>query len=557
MPILDFNDPNPAFGGGGGGGGGAEDIFELVMDTSMGSGMLTLDPAASYSVGDILIISSSDAPGGGFIFLEFGDNIDGEMMFPLGPSEVLTLRVADGTTFNVLGSSPSLSAVMFATGGDTVTLPSFAVWPQGTCYLVVFNWGSGVVTVEPNGGDSITGGNQTIDTLYQGMVFRRDSSAWEPYTQTAGLGGGGGTGHATHASTAVIGASAFAELVTFTNSGADPVLLGLSLSGADASGVRIYPGSAYSSDIGLAFAEATASINALLVPGSGSSTVWVARASGITTAITDCTIAVTQPDEDDTTIDVTGAALATLLEYATTAGFTTWWSFPSSGNLEDQIGTADLTGTGSRGAAEIRGAGGTWTPSGGGTRTGGESPGRDDDGCLLLIWEQTAVVAYPDGWAALGSAYDDPLQFCQVNAIGGSGAPDNDPGDAYDSYALRVQGPASGGWWVDTGGLVVPELSTLSTTPGYTRRVVALAVNFNHSTGCYSYLFGGDGRPLTSVTSATAVGTEASAPTAFALFTVYGGSLASAKYHAAGFIKGAKMTEAQFVRMLALANIPT
>ena len=372
-----------------------------------------------------------------------------------------------------------------------------------------------------------------------------------------GGGGGGAGGSATHPDTAEILAATFATEIEFTNDGAADVLVGLSLEGADAADVRLYPGDAYTSDLSLAFAEAVGSLNALLVPAGDTASIWIARAPGGVDAVADCTLSVAQPDGTTTEVEITAAALATLAEYAAAAGFTSWWSFPSSDSLHDQIGTADLTGTGTRGAAELRGAGGTWTPSGGGTRTGGESPGRDDDGCLLLVWEQTAVVAYPNGWAALGSAYDNPLQFCQINAIGGSGTPDNDPGDTYNSYALRVQGPGSGGGWIDTGGLVVPELSTLSTTPGYTRRVVALAVNFNHSTGCYSYLFGGDGRPLTSVTSATAVGTEASAPTKFALFTVYGGSLASAKYHAAGFIKGEQMTEAQFRRLLALANIDT
>lgn len=385
------------------------------------------------------------------------------------------------------------------------------------------------------------------------MTIGIGEGLWSP----TGGGGGGGGGSATHPDTAEILASAFAVEVEFTNDGGAPVVLGLSLGGADAADVRLYPGDAYTSDLSLAFAEAVGSLNALLVPAGDTASIWIARAPGGADAVADCTLSVVQPDGSTTEMEITAEALQTLEAYADDVGFTSWWSFPASDSLHDQIGTADLTGTGTRGAAELRGAGGTWTPSGGGTRTGGESPGRNEDGCLLLIWEQTGAIVYPDGWAALGSAYDDPLQFCQVNAIGGSGAPDNDPGDTYQSYALRVQGPGSGGWWVDTGGLVVPELSTLSTTPGYTRRVVALCVNFDHATGCYSYLFGGAGRPLTSVTSATAVGTEASAPTAFALFTVYGGSLASAKYHAAGFLKGAKMTEAQFRRLLALADLPS
>lgn len=170
-----------------GAGGGAEDIFEIQMDTSGGSGMVTLDAAASYNEGDILIVSSSDPPGGGYIFLAMGDNIDGDMNYPLGPSEVLILRVANSTTFNILGAAPRLSDTVLATGGDTVTLPDHALWPEGTCYLVVFNSGSGVVTVEPAVGSSITGGDQTISEVYQGMVFRRTSSGWEPYTQTATL----------------------------------------------------------------------------------------------------------------------------------------------------------------------------------------------------------------------------------------------------------------------------------------------------------------------------------------------------------------------------------
>lgn len=369
-------------------------------------------------------------------------------------------------------------------------------------------------------------------------------------------GGGGGGGSAAHPGTAEILGATFATEIEFTNDGGAPVVLGLSLGGADAADVRLYPGDAYTSDLQLAFAEAVGSLNALLVPAGDTASIWIARAPGGADAVADCTLSVAQPDGTTTEVEITAEALAALEAYADDVGFTSWWSFPASDSLHDQIGTGNLTGTGTRGAAELRGAGGTWTPSGGGTRTGGESPGRNEDGCLLLIWEQTAVVAYPNGWAALGSAYDDPLQFCQINAIGGSGTPDNDPGDTYNSYALRVQGPGSGGW-IDTGGLVVPELSTLSTTPGYTRRVVALCVNFDHATGCYSYLFGGVGRELAEVTSATAVGTEEKAPTAFAMFTVYGGSLASAKYHAAGFKKGGKITSAQFSRLLALADIPT
>ena len=372
-----------------------------------------------------------------------------------------------------------------------------------------------------------------------------------------GGGGGGGGGSATHPDTAEILAATFATEIEFTNDGDADVLVGLSLGGADAADVRLYPGDAYTSDLPLAFAEAVGSVNALLVPAGDTASIWIARAPGGVDAVADCTLSVAQPDGTTTEVEITAEALATLEAYADDVGFTSWWSFPASDSLHDQIGTADLTGTGTRGAAELRGAGGTWTPSWWATRTGGESPGRNEDGCLLLVWEQTAVVAWPDGWAALGSAYDDPLQFCQINAIGGSGTPDNDPGDTYNSYALRVQGPGSGGGWVDTGGLVVPGLSTVSTTPGYTRRVVALCVNFDHATGCYSYLFGGVGRELAEVTSATAVGTEASAPTAFAMFSVYGGSLASAKYHAAGFKKGGKITSAQFSRLLALADLPS
>lgn len=378
-----------------------------------------------------------------------------------------------------------------------------------------------------------------------------------PYRRPGGGGGGGGGGSATHPASAEILASTFGAEIEFDNAGGADVVLGLSLSGADAADITLHAGDAYTSDLPLAFAEAASpGVTGIVVPAGGTASIWVARSSGEVGAVADCTLSVAQPDGSTTTVEITAEALATLEEYADEAGFTSWWSFPAASSLNDQIGTANLTGSGTRGAAEVRGAGGTWTPSGGASRTGSECPGRDDDGCLLLIFEMNATISYPNGWAMLGNAYNDTLQFCQINAIGGTGAPDNDPGDTYSGYALRVQGPGAGGSWVDTAGLVVPELSTLASTPGYTRRVVAIVVNFDHATGCYSYLFGGAGRTVQEVVSATAVGTEASAPTAFTLFTVDGGSMAQAKYHAAGFKKGAKMTEAQFRRLLALADLP-
>lgn len=371
-----------------------------------------------------------------------------------------------------------------------------------------------------------------------------------------GGGGGGGVGAVTHPSTAEILADTFAVEVELDNAGSSAVFVRLDLSGADASGVRLYAGQQYSSDLPFSSSEAVASIDAILVPAEGTASIWISRAPGGSSALADVTITITNPDETTGEIAVTAEALASLQVYADGIGFTSWWSFPAASSLNDQIGTANLTGAGTRGAAELRGAGGTWTPSGGASRTGGESPGRNEDGCLLLIFDQQSSLVYANGWAMLGSAYNDVNLFCQINAIGGTGAPDNDPGDTYNAYALRVQGPGAGGSWVDTAGLVVPELSTLASTPGYTRRTVALAVNFDHATGRFSYLFGGAGREVQEVASATAIGTVASAPTAFTLFSVSGGSVAQAKYHAVGFIKGGKINEAQFRRLLALADLP-
>jgi hypothetical protein len=462
----------------------------------------------------------------------------------------ITRRIAG----EVEGGAPVAQTFSPDTSADpqTVTLPDVGGLPDG--YIVR--------VVDAQGNASVN--NITINDAEDAEVTVIDEDDGERYLVVAGgawevrgyLPGGGGGGIATHPDTAEILAASFGVEVEFANAGGADVLVGLALSGAGAADVRLYPGDAYTSDLPLNTAEAVGSINALLVPAGDTASIWIARAAGEVGAVADCTLTVTQPDGSTTEVEITAEALATLEEYAAEAGFTSWWSFPAASSLNDQIGTANLTGSGTRGAAELRGAGGTWTPGGAATRTGAESPGRDADGCLLLIFDMQSSIVYPNGWAMLGTAYNDVLQFCQVNAIGGTGTPDNDPGDSYNAYALRVQGPGSGGSWVDTAGLVVPELSTLASTPGYTRRTVAIAVNFDHATGCYSYLFGGAGREVQEVTSATAVGTEASAPTAFTLFSVSGGSAASAKYHAAGFIKGAKITEAQFRRLLALAGLP-
>ena len=172
----------------GGGGGAAQDIFELEMDTSIGMGMLNLSSEASYNAGDILIITASNPANGGFIFPSAPDTINGEINLALGAAQTVLLRATGTGDWSLLATAPNQYRVEFAAGGDTFTLPALSTVPAGTCYLVVFNSGSGVVTVEPYAGDTLTGGNQTINTTYAGMVFINTGyGAWEPYSQTSAL----------------------------------------------------------------------------------------------------------------------------------------------------------------------------------------------------------------------------------------------------------------------------------------------------------------------------------------------------------------------------------
>lgn len=177
-----------AVGGGGGGGEDEEMVHSLEMDTSMGPGMLNLDPESGYPTGAILIITSSLPPGGGFIFPTFGDTIGGEMNRQLGANETLILQASGTGDFTVLGSSPSLVGVELAEGGDTYTLPSLASVPANYMQLVVFNIGAGTVIVEPAEGDTLTGGDQTIANLYESRVFYNSGiGSWEPHTQTSAI----------------------------------------------------------------------------------------------------------------------------------------------------------------------------------------------------------------------------------------------------------------------------------------------------------------------------------------------------------------------------------
>lgn len=54
MPILDFNDPNPAFGGGGGGGEGGGDVETFDVDTSTDPVVVTLPDVSGLSDGYIV-----------------------------------------------------------------------------------------------------------------------------------------------------------------------------------------------------------------------------------------------------------------------------------------------------------------------------------------------------------------------------------------------------------------------------------------------------------------------------------------------------------------------
>lgn len=169
-------------------GGGGSSVVDLEMDTSMGSGMLSLDPEDSYNPGDILIIGSSDPPGGGFIFPTFPDTVDGQMNLQLGAAEKVILAATGSGNFEILGFAPKLYAVEFANGGDTFTLPDLDTVPAGYTQLVLFNSGPGQVTVEPFSGQTLTGGDQVIDTLYKGLVFINTGyNAWEPYTKSSDI----------------------------------------------------------------------------------------------------------------------------------------------------------------------------------------------------------------------------------------------------------------------------------------------------------------------------------------------------------------------------------
>lgn len=89
MPILDFNDPNPAFGGGGGGSG----LNETEIDTSGGSGNTTLPAFSGATTGDYYLFTLSDPEYAGTIIADGSDTIDGAGTLAVGIGESVLLVV--------------------------------------------------------------------------------------------------------------------------------------------------------------------------------------------------------------------------------------------------------------------------------------------------------------------------------------------------------------------------------------------------------------------------------------------------------------------------------
>lgn len=366
-------------------------------------------------------------------------------------------------------------------------------------------------------------------------------------------GGGAALLPATHGATAVIAAHEWAVQVEFTNPNATPMVVGLALSGTDAGSLAILPETAGADDIDVGFFDQAGSPADLAIPASGAARVWIARATGVTGAVVTAQLDVAQPDASTTTVTLSAATLSTLLEYAGAIGFTSWWSFPSSSPLNDQIGTAHLTGAGARAAAEIRGAGGVWTPSGAASRSGAGSPGRNADGAVVMIWEHTAATAYPQALMGLTASAVHADAFVQVTTYNGTGVTVNDPTDTYTT-ALKIQGP---GAWVDTGGISMPDISY--TPLDFQGVKMLMAINFDHATGKYTSIrtreSGNKGIGMTEIEAAVAVGTASAEPASFQVFASPGLSLMNIKCHALGFKVGGQISSAEFKRIHLLSGI--
>ena len=192
MPILDFNDPNPAFGGGGGGGGGgagdaAVYVFEIPqMDLPQEQ---VIDAYTAYVVDDLIVVRSDAMAFGTATVLPTGaDTISGaaSVTIPIGGEAII--RATGTSDFELIEVSPGLYFEISSTGGDEVELPALSTYRDNVIVAVVWDdYGSGdPVTVVAAGGDSINYDSTPTIPAYTGRIyFRKDLGNWQFYINSA------------------------------------------------------------------------------------------------------------------------------------------------------------------------------------------------------------------------------------------------------------------------------------------------------------------------------------------------------------------------------------